>query len=423
MLVYFVFVLWFSWIFVNASWFSESCVSGNKDICDVLPNEPYCVSDKVDNTHCNWLWLTNTWSLETVDNVGTIIEHYCKNSLWSGKNNWRIYFAKPSVVSDYDWWDWQQTFDSNQSLFVYALCSSFQNDSGRPFLSGWSSLLSGVFQWEDIVKILKLQQLVDWNDNCSLGSESALNKCDMSLYATEIFSSIMSEIFKIWYAQIFNVNTVKEFETKQSERVVSFLSWYYGITQDFDKVNNRFPQTIDILKWDQLFYKKVLDKLKLINNSELANMVEDGSSCPDTWDIRWLQYLACALHGSQWNGVALSRSFLTLCYNELLNYRVFVAYYTNMLRRMASAEKENTDKLVFEAQALNLENYSSMQVSAFEETLSDMEDVSMTYPLHIWLLLYQERLKNFRNRYLSPVVTMFYSLSEKLQNVQIPADS
>ena len=63
------------------------------------------------------------------------------------------------------------------------------------------------------------------------------------------------------------------------------------------------------------------------------------------------------------------------------------------------------------------------KIEAFKQTISDMEDISMTYPLHIGLLLYQERLKNYRNNYLSPVVTVFYSLSEKLQNVQIPAEN
>jgi hypothetical protein len=52
--------------------------------------------------------------------------------------------------------------------------------------------------------------------------------------------------------------------------------------------------------------------------------------------------------------------------------------------------------------------------------LHTFEDFNMTYPLHIWLLLYQERMKNFRDKKLAPVITIFYSLSEKLQNVQLP---
>ena len=424
-LISLVSVLWFLWFFVKSSRISDACV--NSISCENLtdemfPDQPYCISDIVDNSKCVLAWLTNTWSLKSVNDVKTIIEKYCKMSLWSDKRQWRIYYAKPSAMSGYDWWDWQQTFDSNQSLFVYALCSSFEKDWDRPFLGNLSIWLSEAFQWDDVVKMLKLQQLVDDKDKCSLVDEPSLNDCDMSLYATEVFSSVMSEIFKIWYAQIFNVNTVQDFETKQEEMIVNFLSWYYGITEDYDKVSNRFSQTISILKTDQLFYKKVLDKLKLINNSELAGLVEDDGSCSETWDIRWLQYLACALHGAEWNGVAISRSFLTMCYNELLNYKLFLNFYTEMLSKM-SENMNATKKLSIEAQIFDLKSYSDMQISAFKETLSNMEDISMTYPLRIWLLLYQERLKNFRNNYLSPVVTMFYSLSEKLQNVQIPAEN
>ena len=399
-----IFAFWFFWFVIESSRISEACVDNMscENLTDeMFPDQPYCVSDSVDNSNCVLLWLTNTWSLKSVESVRSIIEKYCKQSLWLDKRDWRIYYAKPSVMSDYDWWDWQQTFDSNQSLFVYALCSSFEGSEDRPFLKGSSLALSDAFQSEDVAKILKLQQLLKNKDNCSLADRPDLNDCDMSLYATEIFSSIMSEIFKIWYAQIFNVNTVLDYETKQPEMIVNFLSGYYGITEDYDKVRNRFPQTINIMKSDQWIYKKVLDKLKLINNSELASLTEDDRACPETWDIRWLQYLACALHGSEWNWVALSRSFLTMCYNELLNYRLFVEFYTRMLRKMVKEGVETkkmteTTQLFFEAQALDLENYSEMQIAAFRQTLSDMEDVSMTYPLHIGLLLYQERLKNYR---------------------------
>jgi hypothetical protein len=48
------------------------------------------------------------------------------------------------------------------------------------------------------------------------------------------------------------------------------------------------------------------------------------------------------------------------------------------------------------------------------------EEFNMTYPLHIWILLLLEKWEKFRNFSLSPEITLFYSLSEKLQNVQIP---
>ena len=413
------FVICFLWIFVDASWVSEACITDAR--CDDLLDKPYCVSDDVDNTGCIWWWLANNLNTEPVYNVKDIIEQYCRTFLWSDKRSWRIYYAKPSVYEDYEWWDWQQTFDSNQSLFVYALCSSFKNETNSPFLSGTSIDLSEVFQSNDIAGLLKLQQISNDDENyCDFNDKYSMNRCDMSLYATEIFSSIMSEIFKIWYAQIFHLNTVQDYDNKEAERVVNFFSGYYSIVEDvktYDKLKSRFPQTIEIINSDHLFYKQVLDKLKLIDNSKLVEIMTENE-CSETWDIKWLQYIACALHGSEWNGVALNKAFLTLCYNEILNYKVFVSYYTQMLTKLAQRSND-TQKMIFNAQELDLKNYSDMQVDAVYQTLSDMEDMSMTYPLHIGLLLYQERIKKFRNQYLSPIVTLFYSLSEKLQNVQI----
>jgi hypothetical protein len=43
------------------------------------------------------------------------------------------------------------------------------------------------------------------------------------MYVTEIFSAIMSDVFKIKYAQIFHVDSVNGFENKK-KRVTAFLS-------------------------------------------------------------------------------------------------------------------------------------------------------------------------------------------------------
>jgi hypothetical protein len=45
----------------------------------------------------------------------------------------------------------------------------------------------------------------------------------MSIYATEIFDAIMSDLFKIKYAQVLHVDSVNKFEDKES-RILAFLS-------------------------------------------------------------------------------------------------------------------------------------------------------------------------------------------------------
>ena len=81
-------------------------------------------------------------------------------------------------------------------------------------------------------------------------------------------------------------------------------------------------------------------------------------------------------------------------------------------------ESEKSVRII-ESEATNLKLYSDMQIEAAKQTLKDLEELNLTYPLHIWLLLYQEKAKKFRDTNLSPIITIFYSLSEKLQNVQL----
>ena len=403
-------------VFWKSDWKSEACAPDQK--CDILPDQPYCASKDENYASCVRWWLTNKLSTNTISSRKEIIKSYCEALLWDDKRQWRVYYSKPSMDEDYDKWDRQETFDSKQSLFVYALCSSFRQDSDTPFV-GWEELgMWDVFKWE-VDTILKLQQKSSRKDLCSLDDHPALNDCDMSVYATKIFSSIMSEIFKISYAQSISIDTTTDYEAKSQERIEYFLSWYFNMTDGYEVLQSKFPQTIGVMKSNQLFYKKVLDKLELIDNEKLVEKAAE-IKCPETWNVSWLGFVACALHWQhgKWNNI--NRAFLTLYYNEIMNYRIFVTYYRQVLDKMLINIQDNDMKVIVKNHATEMERYSNIQLKAADQTLSDFLDWTMTYPLHIWLLMYQERMKNFRDNYLSPVVTIFYSLSEKLQNVQIP---
>ena len=216
--ILFLVVMFFIWN-TYASWSDDFCANGNKNCAELSNNNkwPYCVtSSSTIVTSCAMSSLTNnlssfmTWNSTNIPlgkmTQKELIQNYCFSLLWDS-TSWRIYYAKPSSVIDS--WDRQQTFDSHQSIFVYALCSSFKGENGKdmPFLK--NDYLWWIFKDEDIAnKLLKLKQKVGWKDNCSLVDNPYLNNCDMSVYATEIYSSIMSDIFKIKYAQVLNFEII-----------------------------------------------------------------------------------------------------------------------------------------------------------------------------------------------------------------------
>ena len=423
-------VLWMPFL-VNASWQSEAC-SLNNTGCAIASSGfkvPYCVSSSVDYAKtCIRPALTNNISsipaqkknLSLFD-IKDLLWQYCGSLLGKGAD-WRVYYAKPSQVSDS--WDWQQTFDSHQSLFTYALCSSFKDKEWKTlFVPEWGDILSEAFlEWE-LIDVLKLHQRSWWKDLCSLSDFETLSDCDMSIYATEIFTALMSDIFKIKYAQVLQVNTTKNFDAKTPERVQDFFKGYYYIIYKYQELKSLFPQTVDVLESNQKYYKNVLDTIKIMDNTKFAELAE-SSGCPITGNMVWMDFIACALHSTQWKWMAIEPAFETMFYNELLNYSIFMNYHSlwieGKVKKMAVDKRNEKSIRIYESKAPDFEWYWNIQLDSARFALRRFEDFAMTYPLHIWLLLYQEREKEYRDKYLSPIVTLFYSLSEKLQNVQLP---
>ena len=443
-------LMWMFSFFVNA-W--DMCNVENvdnvacKEVKGITSNEPYCV-DWYNNPllyRCKSPALANSlslWDVSQDSTVASAIKQYCDTMLSPNQYDWWVYFS-------YKLWDdtnsrnIETTFDSRNSLFVYALCSSFKSWSEYPFVSN-PYAISGAFKW-DIAKILRLNQM--WygdsysNQNgssspvdlCSLEDRGkTLNECDIPLYSSEIFSSIMSELFKIMYAQSLHVNSTEWFSSKtdKQERVREFLKWYFKMDYDYSDLKSLYPDTIKTISSNQQTFKNMLWSLKLLNNSAFNEYVtetldEYGTSCSsiDANERNWFAFVACALHQSQWNSSALNQMSLTLIYNEILNYSIFVAYYKNWINKKIDTIKNDPNNEVMlnnmQTWYADLSTNSEVLIEAANQTLNDLEDVILTYPIHIWLLMYQEQLKTFRNNYLSPIVTKFYSLSEKLQNVQI----
>ncbi|MDR2191121.1 MAG: hypothetical protein LBP53_08410 [Candidatus Peribacteria bacterium] len=115
----------------------------------------------------------------------------------------------------------------------------------------------------------------------------------------------------------------------------------------------------------------------------------------------------------------MNEHFLFLLANEYLNYRIFIDYYTHQLRKgITSSYPDDGEK---QAPYLNELQSLAFQRELFESSLQtalkDFQDFVTTYPLHIGLVVYQERLLQFRDTIVK-VVPYFYNLYEKLRNVQ-----
>jgi len=113
----------------------------------------------------------------------------------------------------------------------------------------------------------------------------------------------------------------------------------------------------------------------------------------------------------------VSPQFLNFIYNEYLNYAIFVDVFINRFARRAQFEKYPSES-IWAREAFVLSQQRITYLHALQYALDDLKDFISTYPLHIGLVLYQEKLLQFRDN-ASKLLPPFYTLYEKLRNVQV----
>ena len=74
---------------------------------------------------------------------------------------------------------------------------------------------------------------------------------------------------------------------------------------------------------------------------------------------------------------------MTLFYNELLHYRIFISYYKYRALAKGTNASASVDGDKYMVKLLDFQQYSDMQLEAADQTLHSFEDFNMTYPLHI----------------------------------------
>jgi len=87
-------------------------------------------------------------------------------------------------------------------------------------------------------------------------------------------------------------------------------------------------------------------------------------------------------------------------------------------KTLASLSVEDTVELELLREIEVFQQEIKIAEEALEIALDDLQDFAATYPLHIGLVMYQEELKTFRDKYAVKMVTPFYTLYEKFRNVQ-----
>ncbi len=297
-------------------------------------------------------------------------------------------------------------FEAEESLFLQALCSSLKSEN-----------LSTDSLQENFRTKLKLQQYKDADNVCARG-KNQMEDCDIHRYVTKIYTAVMGEIFKIKWAHVVQIYTSKTISEEATKRIAKVFSGYFNMppSEDYKK---KFPTTSAMIDRDQKFFAKTLKTLFIVDNDKLQY---DVKLCSGN-----ISSLACGLHSSD-NGLGIA--FTNLIYNEYLQYRLFVDYYTHQInwkvkqmlsekgKDLNSLSEKDTKELMLLGELELLQQEINIAKETLEMALDDLQDFVATYPLHIGFLMYQEELKKFRDKFAVKMVTPFYTLYEKFKNVQ-----
>jgi len=299
-------------------------------------------------------------------------------------------------------------FDASQSVFMTLLCHN-------------------VGKWDKYTKI-NMHKKKDWwwllktwfkqfwvYDYYLLGEDSSfdvcdyhlwsMNACDYSKYLPKMFDSIINDFFNIKHVNLYGITRSDE-KLKPEDMANQFSNknfpWLWLIW-DKDK-----KPSLSICNPDTDYYKKtckylksymknvqnLLHRLKVINIDWLIKSNEETDCGNDFWD----NILYCGLI---WENLMPEKAFINALYNEYMWYRLFVSYYSYSLyiesdysdisNNRTKALESNMEKVYwFEEQVLRTRAAISISLRALTE-------ISSSFALHVWFMMYQEDAKIFMN--------------------------
>ena len=330
----------------------------------------------------------------------SIISNFCTTAL------------KPEVISAF--WSFYPWSDPRQSIFLTLMCSKSDVKSNfSPFMS------AGAKGEEDrYLKTHSIKLLAPQNAAC-YGSEFQVG-CDIARLSEEIITLILEELttVKQWNLYGVTMNNLSS-QKKLQENINTFtkekLLIHYVSQQNFCKSKTQgYPETCKIMQQSMRAFQKAFRLLNVesLLAKDIDSFKEKQAICTKNISAEDYDHMFCEIIGRTDEGLD---PFITRIYTELLRYQLFSTYYTSHLWNKDLAEMSDTSYYEF----IRIQDFQKNLMPTINTTLKQLADLQNTYPLHIWMLAYQEELLRLRDKYLSKLVAPFYSVFYKLQNVQI----
>ncbi len=327
------------------------------------------------------------------DTTKTIIKEYCttlKNLTEQTENT--IQYKKND----------HQIYDLRYSVFTYFLCNSVTEETN--FFS--QKLLDNYLKKTNIER---LGIWFGWDSTCERTSIT-LNTCPIYKVYPALLQKILNEYVNIKQTQFFG--TQKGGETT-TEKANNFSKKYFN-TLEICK-DDLYPKTCKVVK---RFIKSTQNMKNHIHILDMKKLMKSKSVCNK--DAKDYDILYCGL---LWDTTTPDLAFNNLLYNEIYRYNLFLEYYSYYVAKdpkiflswANSVTYKNPN--IIQERVRAFRKKSDILIQGIRNTIYQLQEIKTTFPLHVWLLMYQEDLIRIRKAFwqsYAPIRT----LSDKLRNVQ-----
>lgn len=313
-----------------------------------------------------------------------------------------------------NWWVYKDlnVYSLDKSVFLYLMCSNI-NEKNIGFFDKTNP------DMKSYLKVSKFNKL--WL------SVNEKDKGLVHLYVHDLFDNIINEYFNIKQAHVYWLETAKEEKKSIEEQANEFSSGYFlwvNICSN-DDPNYSYKKTCIYLKDYMRSVKSMVNGLNILDVDKMYDDYLKKSKEPgfcEMWDPQNYNIILCGLWWKP--GEKDFKTFVNLVYNELYYYNLFVQYYDHWLSKgdnslawsIWSLDLISTYSQQQKVKRILSENLKRSQ-DALGVSLKMLTDSYVTFPIHIWMLMYWETLSKF-GKEISKIAPPIYTLYDKLRNVQ-----
>lgn len=323
---------------------------------------------------------------------------------------------------------WGITYNPQESIFINVVCNSLLSpDKDKNATYQWWETWLDLTQWEFLKRknfwqtnllcspTMNALENNLWDTECIPRSTTA--KMDYPFLWYQLISSIENEWTNLMLSRIYGATDITK--DKNEDLANIYIATHFDTIWKIIEQKN-YPQTMKTL----ISYIKNARNIQKSNNffdyTKLQSIKDKQSSLPNL-----VAFFTNT--GTVWSTINID-----ILYNELFFYQLFSDIYNQWLQywRSTNTKDQIPEALIFspnlsenDIQQIRLIQQNRTQyfigniTTAIHESIRQMQNLEYSYPLHIWLLMYQEDSIKFRDN-LTKIYLPLHQLHYKLENVQ-----